>query len=116
MGLVVTSPIVRSFYSEKLGKTVIETQEGTVFKNGSLEGSPLMVTFEIHEVGDTFIASSDSKTIDPQTKKPLFLKGDKVVRKTRTLEFKSVGGDDPQTRFVSGAKTYGLTLNLVMQG
>jgi hypothetical protein len=114
-------PIIRKQYSAKIGKTVIECNHNgsgtiTVFANGDQSSSnALLANIVVNEPGDTFIAGSDSKTMDSTGKKPLFKKGETVVRKVQSYDFKSFAGDNTATQFAQGASAFGLQLNVIMQ-
>lgn len=114
-----TLPILDKKFIDKLGKTAIEFSFNgaltTVFANGDQTSSnALLVNIVVNEVGDSFVATADSKTIDEKTKKPLFLKGDKVVRQKQSMEFKSFTGEGAPAQFAQASSAFGLTLNVVM--
>jgi len=105
---IITAPIIKKFFAEKIGKTAIETTEGTVFVNGNHEASEaLLANIVINEVGDKFIAAKDSS-------KGYYKAGDTVVRQSQSIEFKSFGGDNKATQFAQGAKAFGLQLIVQM--
>ena len=112
-------PIITKRFVEVLGKTAIEFNMNnsitTVFANGNQEASrALLVNVVVNEVGDSFVATNDSKTLDPTTKKPIFMKGDVVIRQKQTCEFKSFAGENSAAEFAQSANAFGLTLNVVM--
>lgn len=112
-------PIVRKSFIEKIGRTAIECDHNgtliTVWANGNVSSSnELLCNITINEIGDKFIASSDSKTND-SAGKPIFKKGDTVTRQKQTAEFKSMGGNNSATQFAQGAKAFGLQLIVQMQ-
>lgn len=116
---VLTLPIVRKFFSDKIGKTAIEcsyqNETLTVFANGDQSGdNSLLCNVVINEVGDSFVATRDSSTIDSTTKKPLYLKGEKVMRQKQGIEFKSFTGNNTATQFAQGASAFGLQLIVQM--
>lgn len=118
---VLTLPVIRKFYTDKIGKTAIECKYQdstlTVFANGdvSLDNS-LLCNVQINEVGDKFTATRDSSTIDDKTKKPIYMKGDVVTRQKASVEFKSFAGNNTPAQFAQSAAAFGLQLNVVMQG
>ena len=114
-----TLPVLNKKYVDSLGKTAIEFNLNgvlsTVFANGDQTSSnAVLVNIVVNEVGDSFIAGNDSKTIDPTTKKPLFVKGATVVRQKQSMEFKSFTGEGTESRFAQAALAFGLQLNVVM--
>lgn len=113
-----TLPIVENKFVDKVGKTAITVRNGnqllTVWANGDQSGcKALLANIVVNEIGDTFVATNDSKTLDAN-KKPVFLKGDTVVRQKQTEEFKSFAGDNRAAEFAQAASAFGLTLNVVM--
>ena len=111
-------PIIRKQFSNKIGKTIIECSHNngtiTVFVNGNMEQSnALLANIVINEVGDTFKASKDSKTLDAQ-KKPIYKAGDTVVRTKQSYDFKSFAGETKGAEFAQGAKAFGLQLVVQM--
>lgn len=111
-------PIIRKQYSAKIGKTVVECSHNnstiTVFVNGDKEQSPaLLANVIVNEVGDTFVARADSKTLDDK-KKPLYTAGQTVVRAKQSIEFKSFAGENKGAEFAQGAKAFGLQLVVQM--
>lgn len=114
-----TLPILNKKFIESLGKTAIEFQYAgqvaTVFANGDQTASnAILVNIVVNEVGDSFVATNDSKTIDPNTKKPIYLKGATVVRQKQSMEFKSFTGEGAPAQFAQASSAFGLTLNVVM--
>jgi hypothetical protein len=115
---ILTLPVVALRYSEKIGKTVVEASHNgslvTVFTNGDqTQEKGLLVTVQVNEVGDKFIASRDSTTLDDK-KKPVYLKGDVVTRQKESVEFKSFSGNNAATQFAQGASAFGLQLVVQM--
>lgn len=115
----VSAPIIRKVFRDKIGKTAIEVNYNgdliTVWANGNVEGSgALIVNFVVNEVGDTFTATVDSKTLDDKGK-PVYLKGDKVTRNKQGYEFKSLVGAGAPTEFVQAASVFNLPLQVVNQ-
>ncbi len=113
-----TLPIISKRYVETLGKTAIEFNLNgvlsTVFANGDQTSSnAVLVNLVVNEVGDSFIAGNDSKTMDDKGK-PLFKKGQTVVRQKQSMEFKSFTGDNSAAQFAQSAFAFGLQLNVVM--
>ena len=91
-------PIVSNTFIEKLTKTAIIVRNGnqllTVWANGDQSGGKaIMANIVINEIGDTFVATNDSKTMNDKGK-PVFLKGQTVVRQKQTEEFKSFAGEN----------------------
>lgn len=112
-------PIVSNQFVEKLGKTAIVAKNGnnliTVWANGDQSVSKaLLVNVVVNEIGDTFVAGNDSKTIDDKTKKPVFAKGDVVTRQKQTEEFKSFAGENQAAQFAQAANAFGLQLVVQM--
>ena len=115
---IVLAPIVRKYFAEKIGKTAIEVsvnnQTLTAFVNGDQSSNPaLLANLRINEVGDTFVAASDSKVMDT-TGKPLYLKGQTVTRQKPSVDFLSFSGNNTATQFAQGAAGFGLQLNVIM--
>lgn len=103
-------PIISQSFREKIGKTVIETPVGTVWANGDTsQNGARTVAVVIHEVGDKFVASVDSKN-------GYFKKGDTVIRQNQSIEFKSFDGFGTATEFAKSAKAFGLQLVVQMAG
>jgi hypothetical protein len=118
---LVLAPAVRKYYAEKIGKTAVELSLNnstiTVFVNGNHQDNPaLLVNARINEVGDSFVATSDSKVMDASGKKPIYKKGDKVIRQKESVDFLSFAGNNTPTQFAQGAAGFGLNLQVVMQG
>lgn len=114
-------PIIRRTYHVPSGKTIIECSHNertiTVFADGDKsESKALLCNIVENEVGDTFTARRDSKTMDETGKKPLYLAGQIVTRQKPSFEFKSLSGDNAATQFAQGAKAFGLTLVVQMAG
>lgn len=114
-----TLPVLDKKFIPSLGKTAIEFQYAgqvaTVFANGDQTVSnAVLVNVVVNEIGDSFVASADSKTLDPTTKKPIFLKGATVVRQKQSMEFKSFTGEGAPAQFAQASSAFGLTLNVVM--
>lgn len=114
-----TLPVLDKKFIPSLGKTAIEFNlngvVSSVFANGDQStSSALLVNVVVNEIGDSFVASADSKTLDPTTKKPLFLKGATVVRQKQSMEFKSFTGEGAPAQFAQAAGAFGLQLNVVM--
>lgn len=107
--------IVRMSFSDKVGKTAIETEHGTVWANGNVtDNRSTKVNIVVNEVGDTFVAGSDSKQQDAN-KKPIFLKGATVTRQKQSTEFKSFVPSVAE-QFVAAAADRGMAVNFVVQG
>lgn len=112
---IIQANITALKFIEQLGKTAIETNEGTVWAQGNVtRDRSTKVNIVINEVGDTFVAGSDSKKLDDKNK-PLFKKGDTVVRKVQSMEFKSFVPSVAE-QFVAAAADRGLAVNFVVQG
>lgn len=113
-------PIVSNTFVEKLGKTAIVVKNGnnqliTVWANGDQSNcKALLANIVVNEIGDTFVAGNDSKTIDEKTKKPVFVKGDVVTRQKQTEEFKSFAGENQAAQFAQAANAFGLQLVVQM--
>jgi hypothetical protein len=106
-------PIIAQRFIEKLGKTAIETPNGTVWANGDTSNNGArIVSIVINEVGDKFIAQNDSKTL--KDGKPLFLKGETVTRLKQSMEFKSFDGAGSATEFAKAASVFGTQLIVQM--
>lgn len=118
---VLTLPVIRKFFAEKIGKTAIEcsyqNETLTVFANGdhSTDNS-LLCNVVINEVGDKFTATRDSSKMQADGKTPLYKKGEVVTRQGQSVEFKSFAGNNTATQFAQSAWAFGLQLNVVMQG
>ena len=115
-----TLPVIRKAFVEKLGKTAIECKLGdsvmTVWASGDKSDSnALLANVVVNEVGDKFTATADSKTMDDKGK-PIYKKGDTVVRQKQSEEFKSFAGDNSAAQFAQSASAFGLQLNVIMQG
>lgn len=115
---IVLAPIVRKYFAEKIGKTAIEVtvnnQTVTAFANGDQSENPaLLANIRINEVGDTFVANSDSKVLDAN-QKPLYVKGQTVTRQKSSVDFLSFSGNNTATQFAQGAAGFGLQLNVIM--
>jgi len=113
-----TLPILNKKFISSLGKTAIEFQYSgqvaTVFADGDQTASnAVLVNVVVNEVGDSFVATSDSKTLD-KDKKPIFVKGAVVVRQKQSMEFKSFTGEGAPAQFAQASSAFGLTLNVVM--
>ena len=111
-------PVVRKSFIEKLGRTAIECDHNgsiiTVWANGDLSSRPeLLCNITINEIGDTFLAKSDSKT-KGEDGKPLFKEGQTVKRQKQSADFKSLSGNNSATQFAQGAKAFGLQLIVQM--
>ena len=117
---IVTAPIVKKYFAEKIGKTAIECavngQTITAFVNGNKEQEPsILASLRINEVGDTFVAQKDSAKMD-DSGKPYYLKGETVTRQSQSVDFLSFAGNNSATQFAQGASAFGLQLNVIMQG
>ena len=113
-----TLPVVAKRYSSKIGKTAIECSFNntiiTVFANGDCESSPaLLCNIVINEVGDKFVATSDSKTMG-ENGTPVYKKGDTVTRQKPSTEFKSLAGENQAAQFAQAANAFGLKLIVQM--
>lgn len=53
-----------------------------------------VITYKLHEKGDFFIATADSKTLDDEGM-PIYYKGDKVPREKESCEFIGFAHDMP---------------------
>jgi len=111
-------PIVEVKFVEKLGKTAITVRNNnsllTVWANGDQTGTnALIANIVVNEIGDTFVATSDSKTMNEKGE-PVFLKGAIVTRQKQTEEFKSFAGNNTAAQFAQAASVFGLQLNVVM--
>ena len=114
----ITLPVLDKKFIPSLGKTAIEFNlngvVSTVFANGDQStSSALLVNVVVNEIGDSFVATADSKTLD-KDKKPLFTKGQTVVRQKQSMEFKSFTGEGAPAQFAQAAGAFGLQLNVVM--
>ena len=114
-----TLPVVSCRFVPSLGKTAIEVRENgvisTVFANGNQEGTnAILANIVVNEVGDTFVATADSKTMDKDGKTPIFKKGATVVRQKESREFKSFTGNNSAAQFAQAASAYGLQLVVQM--
>ena len=114
-----TLPILNKKFISSLGKTAIEFQYSgqiqSVFADGDQTASnAVLVNVVVNEVGDSFVASSDSKTMDKDGKTPIFKKGAVVVRQKQSMEFKSFTGEGAPAQFAQAAGAFGLQLNVVM--
>jgi hypothetical protein len=115
-------PIVEIKFVDSLGKTAITCKEGneklvTVWANGNQNGTgALLANIVVNEIGDTFVATSDSKVMGADGKTPIFKKGDVVKRQKQTEEFKSFAGNNSAAQFAQSAGAFGLQLNVIMQG
>lgn len=112
-------PIIRKQFSSKIGKTIIEANNGnetiTVFANGDQSAcQALLVNIVVNEIGDKFIATNDSKTMKADNKTPLFLKGEEVKREKQSYDFKSFTGDSQAAQFAQAASAFGLKLVVQM--
>lgn len=113
-----TLPIVSANFRPTIGKTAIEVRNGssllTVWANGDQSGvSAIMANIVVNEVGDKFVALSDSKNKDDKGK-PLFLKGATVVRSKESYDFKSFAGANRAAEFAQAASAFGLQLVVQM--
>lgn len=111
-------PIVSNTFVEKLSKTAIVVRYGnsllTVWANGDQSGcKAIMANVVVNEIGDTFVATNDSKTMNEKGK-PVFLKGDVVTRQKQTEEFKSFAGENRAAEFAQAASAFGLQLVVQM--
>ena len=111
-------PIVSNTFIEKLTKTAIVVSNGnqllTVWANGDQSVSKaIMANIVINEIGDTFVATNDSKIMNDKGK-PVFLKGQTVVRQKQTEEFKSFAGENRAAEFAQAASAFGLQLVVQM--
>ncbi len=114
-----TLPVISMNFVESVGKTAIQIQMNnaleTVWANGNqAHSNALLVNLVVNEVGDTFVATNDSKTLDVTTKKPIFTKGQVVSRQKQTVEFKSFKGDNSAAQFAQAASAFGLQLVVQM--
>ncbi len=111
-------PIVENKFVDKLSKTAITVRNGnsllTVWANGDQTASKaILANIVVNEIGDTFVAGNDSKTLDDKGK-PVFKKGDVVVRQKQTEEFKSFAGENRAAEFAQAANAFGLQLVVQM--
>ena len=115
---ILTLPILDKKFISASGKTVIECKAPSgmisVWANGDVtESNALLANIVINEVGDTFIAGKDSKTLDDKGK-PVYLKGATVTRQKESTEFKSFAGNGQAAQFAQAANAFGLQLQVVM--
>lgn len=116
-----TLPVISCEYVDSVGKTAIQVNLNnkveTVWANGNQTGTgALLVNLVVNEIGDTFVAQKDSKTMGQDGKTPIFKAGATVVRQKQTVEFKSFTGANAPAQFAQSAAAFGLSLNVVMQG
>lgn len=116
---LVTLPILGIKFSEAKGMSIVTAKFGerevTLFPKGDhSDRKSTLVSCRLNEVGDKFVALSDSKTLDPTTKKPIFLKGETVTRQAESWEHISFAGEGQAAQFAQAASAFGLTLNVVM--
>lgn len=112
-----TLPIISMNFRASIGKTAIEVKKGnqvlTVWANGDQSSaSAILANIVVNEVGDKFVATSDSKQLDDK-QKPLFKKGDTVIRTKESYDFKSFTGTSQAAQFAQAAQAFGL--NLIVQ-
>lgn len=110
-------PIINSTFT-KNGKTAIEVNNNnnpiTIWVNGNAVGNPaLTVNIKVNEVGDTFVATKDSQTLDTNNM-PVFKAGDTVTRMKETYEFKSFGSNNGNTmaQAMEAAKVFGTSFTM----
>lgn len=113
-----TLPVLSKRFVSSLGKTAIEFNLNgtlsTVFANGDQSNSDaILVNLVVNEIGDSFVATADSKQVDDKNK-PLFKKGDTVVRQKQSMEFKSFSGNNSAAQFAQSASAFGLQLVVQM--
>jgi hypothetical protein len=115
---LITASVIGKRFIPKLGRTAIDANyQGNLFtvwcSGDETNNAALLVNAIIHEVGDKFVATSDSKTLD-EKKKPIFLKGQEVTRQTQSVEFKSFAGANKAAEFAQAASAFGLSLQINM--
>ena len=115
--LALTLPIVSMNFRSTIGKTAIEVRKGnqvlTVWANGDQSSAQaILANIVVNEVGDKFVASSDSKTLGKDNK-PVFKKGDTVTREKESYDFKSFTGTSQAAQFAQAAQAF--ALNLIVQ-
>jgi hypothetical protein len=113
-----TRPIIQSRFSESLGKTIISTDVGDVFAKGDVSKSPaILVNITVNEIGDTFVARKDSKTMkEGTTDQPIYLAGDTVTRETQSLDFRSLAGLTQAASMMQAAAAFGFQGQIVVTG
>lgn len=113
-----TLPVISKKFVPSLGKTAIEFELNgvlaTVFANGDQTNSnAVLVNVVVNEIGDSFVATADSKQLDDKNK-PLFTKGQTVTRQKQSMEFKSFTGEGQAAQFALAASAFKLQLNVQM--
>ncbi|NBU82540.1 MAG: hypothetical protein EBS55_12905 [Flavobacteriaceae bacterium] len=104
-----TTTITKLFFAEKIGKTAVETPEGTAFVAGNHSANKsTKVNIVINEVGDKFVATKDSANGH-------FKAGETVTRQAQSIEFKSFVPSVAE-QFVDAAAARGMAVNFVVQG
>jgi hypothetical protein len=110
-----TLPIINSgnlFYLVDKNVTKIETSIGDVWAPGNHQNNnALFVSIMMHSIGDTFVASKDSKKfkLDDKgapTTTPIYLKGEKVVREKAFVEFKGFSGNSGAAQAIQSLFIY----------
>lgn len=67
-------------------KNIITTNTGkTLFVDSDKDSNEPVITYKLHEVGDTFVATRNSSRKDAQGN-PLYLKDETVTRQAESLE------------------------------
>jgi hypothetical protein len=123
-----TLPIINSgnlFYLVDKNVTKIETSIGDVWAPGNHSlNNALLVNIMMHSIGDTFVASKDSKKfkLDDKgapTTTPIYLKGEKVVREKAFVEFKGFSGSGASAQAIqmlsilnNGSNFVGINFNI----
>lgn len=112
-------PVISNTFVEKIGKTAIVVKNGntliTVWANGDQSNcKALLANVVVNEIGDTFVATSDSKTFAADGKTPLFKKGAVVTRQKQSEDFKSFAGENQAAQFAQAANAFGLQLVVQM--
>jgi|SRR5665647_144710 len=121
--MLLRGKIIRKQYSARTNTTAIEFvangETQVTHARGNVESSTARYVSAIQEKsGSTFIAQSDSKTMQTEGKdkgKPIYLKGEVVKRLKDSNTFKSMDGEGAASEFVVAAAMEGLVLNYVSQ-
>lgn len=113
-----TLPVLSKKFIVDQGKTVVECNHNGAILSVWVPGdrtmdNSLLCNVTINEVGDTFVATKDSKTIE--NGKPLYVAGETVTRAKQSVEFKSFTGNNSAAQFAQSAAAFNLQLNVIMQ-
>jgi hypothetical protein len=117
--IIKTLPIISKKFISSVGKTAIECNDNgtklTVWVNGDKEGdASILCNVVVNEVGDTFTATKDSKTMKADGT-PIYLKDEVVTRQAQSTEFKSFATNGSSaSHFVQAAAAYGINLQVVL--